>query len=107
MVRHWETGNSKMPQIVYTYRRNYGPQGNRPNLLVRLAAGLVSVLALVASAFLGLFIFLAVLGILAVAGTVVAVRFWLFRRRVEAALEKEAASDVHDRGYIDADYEER
>ena len=96
-----------MPRIVYSYRSSQGPQGGPPNLLVRIAAGVISALVLIASAFLGLFIFLAVLGIVAVVGTVMAVRFWLFKRRVETALKWGASQDPRDRGYIDAEYEER
>ena len=96
-----------MSRIVYTYRTNYGRPNGPPNLFVRIAAGVISGLVLIASAFLGLFIFLAVLGIMAVAGAVMAVRIWLFKRRVETALKWGASQDPRDRGYIDAEYEER
>ncbi len=96
-----------MPRIVYTYGSNNGPQEGQPNILVRFAAGLISALVLIASAFLGLFIFLAVLGILAVAGTVMAIRLWLFKRRVETALKWGAKQYPRERGYIDAEYKER
>ena len=96
-----------MSRIVYTYRTNYGRPNGPPNLLVRIAAGVISALVLIASAFLGLFIFLAVLGIVAVAGTVMAVRFWLFKRRVEAALKWGASQDPRNKGYIDAEHGER
>lgn len=96
-----------MPRIVYTYRSSHGPQESEPNPLVRIAAGVLSVLVLVASAFLGFFIFLAVLGVLAVAGSVLAVRLWLFRRRIDAALKWGASQNPRDRGYIDAEYEDR
>lgn len=96
-----------MPRIVYTYRSSQGPQGDQPNILVRLAIGVLSVVALIASALFGLFIFLTALGVVAVAGAVLAVRFWLFRRKVEAALKHGAAQDTQDRDYIDAEYEER
>lgn len=96
-----------MPRFVYSYRSSQEPQGGQPNLLVRIAAGIVSALVLIASAFLGLFIFLAVLGIVAVAGTIMAVRFWLFRRRIETALKWGASQNPRDKGYIDAEYEER
>ena len=95
-----------MMRIVHIHRSRYSPQGGM-NPLVRLAAGVVSALVLLASAFLGFFIFLAVLGVLAVAATVMAFRLWLFRRRVEAALRRGASQDPRDKGYIDAEYEER
>ncbi len=103
----WLYWNNLMPRVVYTYRSNNGPQEGQPNILVRFAAGLISVLVLIASAFLGLFIFLAVLGVVAVAGMVMAARLWLFKRRVETALKWGASQYPGDRGYIDAEYEER
>ncbi len=54
-----------------------------------------------------LFIFLAVLGVLAVAGTVMAIRLLLFKRRVETALKWGASQYSRERGYIDAEYKER
>jgi hypothetical protein len=96
-----------MPQIVYTYTSRRAPHAGRPNLLVRMIAGAVSVVVLVVSAFLGLFIFLAVFGIMAVAGVILAVWFWLFRRRVETAMKWDKSTDSKDKGYIDVDYEER
>ncbi len=92
-----------MPRVVYTYGSSQGPQEGQPNLLVRIAAGLISALVLIASAFLGLFIFPAVLGIVVIAGTVMAVRLWLFKRRVETALKWGATQYPRERGYIDAE----
>ncbi len=74
---------------------------------MRIATGIVSAIVLVASAFLGLIIFLAVLGLLAVVGTIMAVKFWLFRRRIESTLKRGTAQPPRDSGYIDAEYEER
>lgn len=96
-----------MPRIVYTYRSSSTPQSSPPNLLMRVAAGVVSVLILAASAFLGLFIFAAVLGILAIAGTVLAARLWLYKRRVEAALKWGASQNPRKADYIDVESVER
>ncbi len=94
-----------MPHFLYSTR--YGLRGAQPNLLVRIAAGVGSALVLIASAFLGLFIFLAVLGLLAFGGAVMAVRVWIFRRRVAAALRWGATQDPRTRRAIDTEYEER
>ncbi|HMP73544.1 MAG TPA: hypothetical protein PKE55_09815 [Kiritimatiellia bacterium] len=96
-----------MQRVVYTYRSSNGPEGDPPNLLARILAGAISVLVLVASAFLGVFIFLAVLGMLAVAGVVMAVRLWLYRRRVDAALKWGASQRTRKSDYIEAEYHER
>ncbi len=95
-----------MTRIVYTTYRQ-GPSGPPPNLLARIVTGVAAGVLLVASTFLGLFIFVAVLGVLAVAGAVVAVRLWFFRRRVEAAVRQAEAPPEAKPDYIDVEFEER
>ncbi len=96
-----------MTRIIYTCRTSQAEQRDRPSLLVRIAAGLITAMVLVVSAFLGLVIFLAALGIFAVVGAVIAIRLWLFKRRVETALKWGAKQYPRERGYIDAEYKER
>lgn len=96
-----------MSRIVYTIGSGPGPQANRPNLLMRIAAGALSALVLIASAFLGLLIFLAVLGLLAVAGTILAVRLWFFRQKVEAARKQDPTHHSQTPDYVDVEYQER
>ncbi len=86
-----------------TYRIRVNQGGPDQGPLMRAMLGIVSVLAVVASAFLGLFIFLAVLGFVAVAGAVMAVRVWFFKRRMEKMM-REAGQTEPD--YIDAEYSE-
>lgn len=78
----------------------------RPGILTRIAVGVFSVLALIVSAFLGAVIFLAVLGFMAVAGAVLAVRIWLFKRRVDRSVNAGAPADGRPKDYIDAEYRE-
>ena len=86
-----------------TYRIRVNQGGPDQGPLMRAMLGIVSVLAVVASAFLGLFVFLAVLGFVAVAGAVMAVRVWFFKRRMEKMM-REAGQTEPD--YIDAEYSE-
>jgi tellurite resistance protein TehA-like permease len=96
-----------MPRIHYTYSSRQSSQANQPALLVRIVAGALSLLALAASAFLGLFIFVAMVGILAFVFVVVAIRMWLFQRKVEAAFKREASQPRQQPDYIDVEYRER
>ncbi len=96
-----------MSRIVYAYRSSQGRQGEQPNFLVRIVAGVASALVLIVSAFLGLFIFLAALGILAIVGTVMGVRLWLFKRRIQTELKRGASQGARGRDYIDVEYKER
>ena len=89
--------------MMRTYRIRVNQGGPDQGPLMRAMLGVVSVLAVVASAFLGLFIFLAVLGFVAVAGAVVAVRVWFFKRHMKKMMS-EAGETEPD--YIDAEYRE-
>lgn len=85
-----------MPRIGYTYRTSHGPQGGQPNILVRIAVGVISALVLFATAFLGLFIFLAALGVVVVEGKVMAVRFKKNQRKLQDQ-ERESRRDYIER----------
>lgn len=78
----------------------------RQGILTRIAVGVLSLLALIVSAFLGAVIFLAVLGFMAVAGAVLAVRIWLFKRRVDKSMSEGAPADSRPKDYIDVEYRE-
>jgi UPF0716 family protein affecting phage T7 exclusion len=68
-----------MPQQYY---RVTGP---RPGLLTRIAWSIAAVIVLVSAAFLGVFVFLAALGLLAIGTLVAAVRIAWLKRRMNAA----------------------
>ncbi len=76
---------------MYRIRVDDEPAG----LLTRVALAILSLIVLVVSAFLGVFIFLAALGFLAIAGVVLAVRLWLLKRTVR---------DRRTKDYIDVEY---
>ena len=76
-----------MTRIIYNYRTNQTGRIGQPNLLVRIAAGLITAVVLLVSAIFGLVIFLAALGIFAIAGAVIAIRFWLLQRWIDTALK--------------------
>jgi flagellar basal body-associated protein FliL len=96
-----------MQRITYTYSSRQGTPGRPPNIIGRIIAGVLSLLALVASAFLGIFIFIAVVGVLLIAGIAVTIRMWLFRRKVEAAFKQRAQQNPQKPDYIDVEFEER
>src|SRR5690606_19392539 len=58
------------------------------NPLVRVVAAISAAVLLAASLFVGAFVFLIVLGIVAVLVLVFAIRFWRFRRQIRAAMEQ-------------------
>jgi len=90
---------------IYRIQVDHGTP-ERQGILTRIAVGVLSVLALIVSAFLGAVIFLAVLGFVAVAGTVLAVRVWLLKRRIEKTMSEGAPADRRPKDYIDVEYHE-
>ncbi len=97
-----------MSPVNYHYRVDYGLPGKPPNMLLRIAGAVGSLLVLTLAAFLGFFVFLAVLGVVAVGGVVIAIRLaWLRRqwRRMEEAAEADRPAARGD--YIDAEFTER
>ena|SRR5690606_20881619 len=67
-------------------------EGNAPaNPLVRVVAAIGAALLLASSLFVGAFVFLIVLGIVAVMALVFTIRFWRFRRQIRAAMEQARA----------------
>jgi hypothetical protein len=61
---------------------------------------LITAGVLAVSAFLGLVIFLAALGIFVIAGAVIAIRFWLLQRRIDTALKWGASPNPRDKGCV-------
>lgn len=84
--------------------------GPPANPITRLLAGLVGVIVLIAAAFFGLFLFLAVIGVGLVAWAVFRLRMWWLRRRMRAAGAaapgpSSQRAGERDGTVIDADYE--
>lgn len=97
-----------MSPVTYHYRINYGLPGKRPNVLLRILGTVVSLLALALAAFLGFFVFLAVLGVVAIGGAIIAVRLaWLRRQwsKMEESTTTRGPAGADD--YIDAEFTER
>lgn len=92
-----------MSRITYIYLNG---QRKPVNPFMKAVGAVVSILLLGLAAFLGFFVFLAVVGFLAVAAVVFAIRFWLFNRQVKRASEPHTKGRA-DSGYIDVDYTEK
>ena len=99
-----------MSALRYSYSSYTTLPGRRPGLLWRLLGGALSLLALILAAFLGLFVFLAVLGLVAAGSLIAAVRLAWLRRQLA---KEDGTAPPFTRGksrYIDAeftDHEER
>lgn len=87
---------------MYRMRIDDEPAG----LLTRVALAVLSLIVLVVSAFLGVFIFLAVLGFVAIAGAVLAVRLWLLKRHIDKNMSEGVTGDRGPKDYIDVEYHE-
>jgi uncharacterized membrane protein HdeD (DUF308 family) len=96
-----------MAAVHYRYTVRIGEPGPKPSLLVRIIGGILSILALGLAAFLGFFVFLIVFGLLVIAGSIMAIRLWLFKRRVEATMQDPHSRQTKEKDYIDVDYTEK
>lgn len=96
-----------MNRIIYSYRTSEGAPVRPPNPFMRAVATLLSILTLAAAAFLGLFVFLAVLGVALVGGTILLVRVWLLKRQIEKAMPQGSARPSDDPETIEAEFTDK
>lgn len=92
-----------MPRVTYIYLNG---QRKPVNPFMKAVGAVVSILLLGLAAFLGFFVFLAVVGLFAVAAVVLSIRFWLFNRQTRRAGAQRSQGRA-DPGYIDVDYTEK
>lgn len=93
-----------MNRIFYSVRMTEGPPVRPPNPFVRAIGTILSILTLAAAAFLGFFVFLAVLGVVLIGGAIFAVRVWLLKRHIEKAMTNGADRPPHEPDYIEAEF---
>jgi uncharacterized membrane-anchored protein len=97
-----------MPRVTYTYRMNYGLPGKKANPLVRALGVVLSVMLLAVAAVFGFVFLMAALGVVVIGGSILAIRVWLLKRRIEKDLAAgQRSADESRKDYIDADYIER
>ncbi len=91
-------------RVIYTWSN--APRGSSSGLAGRIAGLIISVLALAAAAFFGFFIFLFVFGLVVIAGSLLALRLWWFKRRIEKEFTRPPAAKPPPRDYIDVEFTE-
>ncbi len=93
-----------MPRVTYIYLNG---QRKPVNPFMKAVGAVVSLLVLGLAAFLGFFVFLAVIGILAVAALILSIRFWLFKKQWAARPKSKGSQGRSDPGFIDVEYTEK